>query len=105
MDLLTGSVRDVGQFTSNNRAQAISYFYESNFKPKFQGDFKDGVDRFPNLFNKQKSEFLKFTNVNESTNRIIKTYFSSSNNVRNITSAGMVAAGKPSSPLGGAGRR
>lgn len=52
VDPVTGTVKDVGHFTTNNRAQAISYFYESNFRPKFQDDFKEGVDRFPNLFNK-----------------------------------------------------
>jgi hypothetical protein len=103
VDLLSGTVRDQGHFVTNNRTQVISYFYESNFRPKFQGEFKDGVDRFPNLFNKQKSEFLKFSNVNESTQRIIKSYMST-NNVRNVTSAGLPAAGKPSSPFPAARR-
>lgn len=54
---------------------AISFNYENTFKPKYHYDYKESIERFPNLFNKQKSEFLKFANVNESTNRIIKSNF------------------------------
>ena len=74
IDFLTNTVKSEGKFTNNNRAVAISFFYENNFKPKFQHDFKESVDKFPNLFNKKKSEFLKFANVNETTGRIIKSY-------------------------------
>lgn len=56
-----------GLFTTNNRALAISHFYESNFGPKNQLEHREGLDKFPNLFNKQKSEFLKFANINEPT--------------------------------------
>lgn len=77
VDFLTHTVKNKGHFTTNNRAVAISFFYENNFKPKFQNEYREGVDKFPNLFNKKKSEFLKFANVNESTQRIIKTYLSS----------------------------
>ena len=62
--------------SKNNRAVVISNFYESLYRPKFHAEFKDSVEHFPNLFNKQKSEFLKFSNVQESTQRIIKSYFS-----------------------------
>ena len=49
--------------------------------------------------NKQKSEFLKFSNVNETTNRIIKSYFSQGI-PRNITSAGH-SFNNPNSSSGG----
>ena len=88
-DILTQTTKPKGLFTTNNRALAISYFYESNFGPKNQVEHSDGLSKFPNLFNKQKSEFLKFANVNEPTSRIIKSY-------SNTTRAATRAAGRPS---------
>jgi hypothetical protein len=64
-DFLNNTAKQEGRFISNNRATAISYFFESNFGPRYQRDYSEGLEKFPNLFNKQKSEFLKFANVNE----------------------------------------
>ena len=47
-----------GLFTTNNRALAISHFYESNFGPKNQLEHREGLDRFPNLFNKQNHQVV-----------------------------------------------
>lgn len=72
---------------NNGKAVVISNYFESHYRPKFHHEFKESVDHFPNLFNKQKSEILKFANVNETTQRIIKSYFAQGM-PRNITSAG-----------------
>jgi hypothetical protein len=88
---------------NNKRAVAISFFYENNFKPKFQNEFKEGVERFPNLFNKKKSEILKFANVNETTNRIIKTYFQQTPG-GGLPRSTVAAAGRPSGGSPGAFR-
>ena len=76
VDFLSHTVKQKGQPQKNQRAVVISNYFESHYRPKFHAEFKDSVEHFPNLFNKQKSEFLKFSNVNESTQRIIKSYFS-----------------------------
>ena len=76
LDIVSNTVKPKGHPLNNHKAVVISQFFENNFKPKFHADYQEGIDRFPNLFNFKKSEFLKFANVNESTHRIIKSYFS-----------------------------
>jgi hypothetical protein len=36
----------------NGKAVVISNYFESHYRPKFHQEFKEGVDSFPNLFNK-----------------------------------------------------
>ena len=104
-DIISQALKSKGQFTSNNRSIVISHFYESNFGNKNQVEHKEGMEKFPNLFNKQKSEFLKFTNVNEPTQRIIKSsFFSNSHSTRsqignfNLPAAGRASGATPSPP-------
>ena len=73
--------------SKSGKAVVISNYYESHYRPKFHPEYKESMDHFPNLFNKQKSEFIKFANVNDTTQRIIKSYFAQGI-PRNVTSAG-----------------
>jgi predicted metallo-beta-lactamase superfamily hydrolase len=87
VDFLSHTVKPKGQPQKNQRAVVISNYFESHYRPKFHPEYKESMDHFPNLFNKQKSEFIKFANVNDTTQRIIKSYFAQGI-PRNVTSAG-----------------
>lgn len=91
LDFMSNTIKTNGHKQNNHQPVVISSFFENSVKPHFHADYQEGMDRFPNLFNFKKSEFLKFANVNESTHRIIKSYAS-----QRISAPNGFAAGKPS---------